>query len=168
MIEVVVDDLAFMAVDAVVRPASDGLDPVASVSSRLDQLAGPGFAEEKRKLQSALEVGSAVVTGAGDLAAQFVIHAVIRGDRENATPDTIRRALTSVWQRAAGWGLERIAAPPVGAGAGQLDLPEAAVLMARTWAVHLREGRAPTSLKIVVDREEERAITEAAIRQAQR
>ena len=115
MIEVVVEDLAFMPVDAVLRPASDTLDPVASVSSRMDQLAGPAFAEERR-VQSAMEVGSAVVTGSGDLAAQFVIHTVIRGDQSNATRDTVRRALTSAWQRAAAWGLERIAGPPIGAG----------------------------------------------------
>jgi O-acetyl-ADP-ribose deacetylase (regulator of RNase III) len=163
VIEVVVDDLAFLAVDAVLRPASDTLDPVASVSSRLDQLAGPAFAEERR-IQSAMEVGSAVVTGAGDLLAQFVIHAVIRGERSNATTDSVRRALTSAWQRAAAWGLERVASPPIGAGAGQLGLAEAAVLMAQTFAAHCRSGRPPTSLRIVVDRDEERDIVEAAIR----
>jgi O-acetyl-ADP-ribose deacetylase (regulator of RNase III) len=167
MIEVVVDDLAFMAVDAILRPASDTLDPVASVSSRLDQMAGPAFASERR-IQSGLEIGSAVVTGAGELAAQFVIHAVIRGDQSNATADSVRRALVSAWQRAAGWGLERIAAPPIGAGAGQLGLAEAAELMARTFEDHLRTGRPPTGLQIVADREEERAIIEAAIQRGQR
>jgi len=165
MIEVVVDDLGFMAVDAVLRPASDALDPVASVSSRLDQLAGAAFAAERR-LQSALEVGSAVVTGAGDLPAQFVIHTVIRGEHENATRDTVRRALRSAWQRAAGWGLERIASPPIGAGAGQLPLAEAVGLMADTFEEHCRSGRPPTSLLIVADRDDDRAMIEAALREA--
>jgi O-acetyl-ADP-ribose deacetylase (regulator of RNase III) len=162
VIEVVVDDLAFMAVDAILRPASDTLDPVASVSSRLDRLAGAAFASERR-VQSALEVGSAVVTGAGDLSAQFVIHAVIRGEQTNATRDSVRRALTSAWQRAAAWGLERIAGPPIGAGAGQLGLADAAELMAQTFAEHCRTGRPPTTLQIVADREDERAIITAAI-----
>ncbi|MEZ4412148.1 MAG: macro domain-containing protein [Gemmatimonadales bacterium] len=163
MIEVVVDDLAFLDVDAVLRPASDTLDPVASVSSRLDQLAGPAFAEERR-LQSAMEVGSAVVTGAGDLSAQFVIHTVIRGEHGNVSTDSVRRALTSAWQRASVWGLERVASPPIGAGAGQLGLAEAAALMAQTFAAHSRSGRPPTSLQIIVDRNEEREIVEAAVR----
>ena len=162
MIEVVVDDLAFLAVDAILRPASDTLDPVASVSSRIDHLAGAAFAAERR-VQSALEVGYAVVTGAGDLSAQFVIHAVIRGEQVNATRDSVRRALTSAWQRAAGWGLERIASPPIGAGAGQLGLADAAELMALTFAEHCRGGRPPTTLVIVADREDEQAIIEAAI-----
>ncbi len=163
MIEVVVEDLAFLPVDAVLRPASDALDPVASVSSRLDQLAGPAFAEERR-VQSAMEVGSAVVTGAGELSAQFVIHTVIRGERSNVTTDSVRRALTSAWQRAAAWGLERIAGPPIGAGAGQLGLADAAELMAQTFEAHCRSGRPPTSLLIVVDRDDDREIIEAAIR----
>jgi len=163
VIEVVVDDLAFLEVDAILRPASDTLDPVASVSSRLDQLAGPAFAEERRT-QSAMEVGSAVVTGAGDLSAQFVIHTVIRGEQVNVTTDSVRRALTSAWQRASGWGLERVASPPIGAGAGQLGLADAAALMAQTFATHSRSGRPPTLLRIVVDRDEERDIVEAAIR----
>jgi len=151
-----------MAVDAILRPASDTLDPVASVSTRLDRLAGPVFAAE-RQVQSALEIGSAVVTGGGDLTAQFVIHTVIRGEQENATRDSVRRALTSAWQRAAAFGLERIASPPVGAGAGQLGLADAAELMARTFADHCRTGRPPSALQIVADREDERAIIEAAI-----
>lgn len=167
MIEVVVEDLAFLQVDAVLRPANDTLDPVASVSSRLDQLAGAAFAEERR-LHSALEVGAAVVTSAGDLSAPFVIHAVIQGARSNATTDSVRRALTSVWQRAAGWGLDRIAGPPIGAGAGQLGLAEAAALMAETFDAHCRTGRPPTSLQIVVDRADEREIIEAAIRRVAR
>jgi len=164
MIEVLVDDLAFLAVDAVLRPASDTLDPVASVSSRLDHLAGPRFALERR-VQSPMEIGSAVVTGAGDLAAQFVIHTVIRGELANATHDSVRRALVSAWQRAAAWGLERVAGPPVGAGAGQLALSDAAALMAQTFAEHLAQGRPPMTLQIVVDREDERGMIEAAIRQ---
>lgn len=167
MIEAVVDDLAFMAVDAILRPASDTLDPVASVSSRLDRLAGTAFAGA-RQVQSALEVGSAVVTGAGELTAQFVIHAVIRGEKENATRDTVRRALTSAWRQASAFGLERLASPPIGAGAGQLGLADAVELMAETLEEHGRSGRPDIHLQIVADREDERAIIEAAIQQVGR
>lgn len=163
MIVVVVDDLAFLQVDAVLRPATDRLDPVASVSSRLDQVAGPRFAAE-RQVQSPLEVGSAVVTSSGDLAAPFVVHVVIRSEETNPTRDAIRRALTSAWQRASAWGLNVVASPAVGAGAGQLGLAEAAELMARTFIDHQRTGGAPAELRIVVDREVDRELVEAAVR----
>jgi O-acetyl-ADP-ribose deacetylase len=163
VIAVVIDDLAFIKVDAVLRPATDRLDPVAAVSSRLDQVAGPRFAAERR-VQSPLEVGSAVVTSAGDLSAPFVVHVVIRSDDTNPTRDAVRRALTSAWQRASAWGLDIVAAPMVGAGAGQLGLAEAAELMARTFADHRRTAEMPSELRIVVDREEDRALIEAAVR----
>ena len=77
MIEVVVDDLAFLAVDAVIRPSNEHLDPVTPAMSRLDGQAGEQFAAQRR-VQMPLDIGAAVVTGAGDLAAKFVVHAVIQ------------------------------------------------------------------------------------------
>jgi hypothetical protein len=61
-----------------------------------------------------------------------------------------------------------VASPPIGAGAGQLGLADAAALMAQTFAAHSRSGRPPTLLRIVVDRDEERDIVEAAIRGVER
>ena len=40
MIRVLVDDLAFLPVDAVLRPANDTLDPTTPAISRLDHQAG--------------------------------------------------------------------------------------------------------------------------------
>jgi len=92
------------------------------------------------------------------------VHVVIRSEETNPTRDAIRRALTSAWQRASAWGLNVIAAPAVGAGAGQLGLAEAAELMARTFIDHQRTADAPAELRIVVDREEDRELVEAAVR----
>ena len=109
MIHVVVDDLAFVAADAVVRPADAVLDPVTPAASRLDRMAGPRFAEQRR-VASPLEPGAAVVTGAGDLSAPFVVHVVIRAPGTAPGPDVVRRALVSAWQRAGDWGLDTVAA----------------------------------------------------------
>ena len=40
MIRIVVDDLAFAAVDAVLRPADEHLEPVSPESVQLDRVAG--------------------------------------------------------------------------------------------------------------------------------
>ncbi|HQR17427.1 MAG TPA: hypothetical protein PK948_03600, partial [Gemmatimonadales bacterium] len=66
------------------------------------------------------------------------------------------------------FGLARIASPPIGAGAGQLGLADAAELMAGTFEEHCRGGRPDIHLQIVADREDERAIIEAAIQRAGR
>ncbi len=110
MITVVVDDLASLRVDAVLRPAGESLEPLAAAASRLDQLAGPAFADQYR-VSTPLEAGAAVVTGGGDLAAPFVIHVVIRDSTSPVERTTVRRALVSAWQRAGAWGLGRIGGP---------------------------------------------------------
>ena len=159
MIEVVVDDLAFTEADGIVRAADARLDAVTPAVVRLDQVAGQAFAGQRR-VQTALAVGSAVVTGGGDLAAPFVLHAVIQSSDEPATAGTVRRALLSAWQQAAEWGLDLLATAPVGTGAGQLSLEDAAVLLADTFPL---SGSRPSRLRIVVDREEDRQLVDAVV-----
>jgi O-acetyl-ADP-ribose deacetylase (regulator of RNase III) len=161
VIRVVVADLAFIEADAVLRPADAALAPVTPAGSRLDRLAGERFAAQRR-LTTTLEACAAVVTGAGDLTAPFVLHVVIRDDRTDPSRDVIRRALLSAWQRARDWELRVVAAPLVGAGAGQLTVEEAATLLAETFPAHA-EG-APAELRIVVEREDERETVEAIVR----
>ncbi len=161
-IRVVVDDLAFVTADAVLRPADETLNPVTPAASRLDQLAGQGFAKQRR-VSTPFEAGAAVVTGGGDLTAPFVIHLVIRDDRSAVRPEIVRRALVSAWQRAKDWQLATLAAPLVGAGAGQLALEDAAALLAETYAASAGAGGAG-ELCIVVEREADREIVEAIVR----
>jgi len=116
VIRVIVDDLAALAVDAVVRPADASLDPVTAAASRMDGLAGDRFAVQRR-ISMPLEAGAAVVTGSGELAADYVVHAIILDANAPVGRDVVRRALISAWQRASDWGLATLAAPLVGAGA---------------------------------------------------
>lgn len=162
MIRVVVDDLALIEVDAVVRAADAALAPVTPAMSRLDRLGGERFAAQRR-ITTGLEAGAAVVTGGGELAAPFVLHVVIRDDRSDGGRDVVRRALVSAWQRARDWGLGVVAAPLVGTGAGQLSVEDAAALLAETFPRE-GEGEHPTELRIVVEREDERETVEAIVR----
>jgi len=162
VIQVVVDDLAFIQVDAVLRPADSALAPLTPSMSRLDRLAGERFAAQRRT-PTQLEAGAAVVTGGGDLAAPYVLHVVLRDECSQVGRDVVRRALVSAWQRAADWALGVVAAPLVGAGAGQLSVEEAAALLAETFP---RPGAAdhPTELRIVVERDDERETVEGIVR----
>ena len=45
MITVVVDDIASVRADAVLRPAGESLEPIAASARRLDEQGGPRFAE---------------------------------------------------------------------------------------------------------------------------
>ena len=77
MIRVSVEDLARIEADAVLRPADETLAALTDTISRLDEQAGPRFAEQRR-VANPLKAGAAVVTGSGDLAAPFVLHVVVR------------------------------------------------------------------------------------------
>jgi O-acetyl-ADP-ribose deacetylase (regulator of RNase III) len=162
VIEVVVDDLAFLAVDAVIRPSNEHLDPVTPAMARLDAQAGEQFAAQRR-VQMPLDIGAAVVTGAGDLAAKFVVHTVIQSRTASASRDSIRRALQSAWQRATDWELGQIATPLVGTGAGQLSLEEAAELLADTLQEHRVHAQFPSRIQIVLEHETERSAVQAVV-----
>jgi O-acetyl-ADP-ribose deacetylase (regulator of RNase III) len=159
VIAVVVDDLAFVQADAVLRAADELLQPVTPAMAALDRQAGEQFAA-LRRVSAPLSAGAAVVTAGGDLAAPLVLHVVIRDLTGAGSREVVRRALISAWQRAADWGLATVAAPLVGAGAGQLAPEEAAELLVETFP---SGGSAPGQLNIVVDREEERALIAAIV-----
>ena len=161
MILVIVDDLATTTADAVLRPADESLGPLTPAMSRLDEHAGPRFAEQRR-LTTPLKAGAAVVTGGGDLRAPYVLHVVIRDPDSQIGRDVVRRALVSAWQRATDWELSTIATPLVGTGAGQLSVEEAATLLAETFPAE--PIGCPTELHIVVERDADRELVEAIIR----
>jgi O-acetyl-ADP-ribose deacetylase (regulator of RNase III) len=161
VIQVIVDDLALTQADAVVRPADATLEPVTPAMSRLDEQAGPRFAEQRR-LSFPLKAGAAVVTGSGDLTAPFVLHVVIQDSDSGVGREVVRRALVSAWQRATDWELGTIATPLVGAGAGQLSVEEAATLLAETFPSG--PGGCPSELHIVVDQDADKELVEAIVR----
>jgi O-acetyl-ADP-ribose deacetylase (regulator of RNase III) len=163
MIEVVVDDLAFVEADAILRPSDDTLAPLTPAMKRLDLQAGPRFAA-LCQVQSPLNAGAAVVTAAGDLSAPLVVHLVLQDAEGSGGREVISRALRSAWQQASAWQLERLAAPLIGVGPGRLSIEDAAELLAGSFAGRLPAAEAPHTLRIVVDSDDERTTVDAAIR----
>jgi O-acetyl-ADP-ribose deacetylase (regulator of RNase III) len=133
---------------------------VTASAVRLDRQAGAAFAAQRR-VSTPLEAGAAVITGAGELAADYVLHVIIQDPETLTTRETVRRALVSAWERCAEWGIRTVASTPVGAGAGLLDIEEAVELMAATFPA---AAACPGSLIIVLEREEDRAMVEAVLR----
>jgi len=163
---VVVDDLAFLASDAIVRPATARLDPTTAALRRLEQMGGDAF-RKRLVLQRDLPVGAAVVTGAGgDLPAEFVIHAIIQSETEAVSSGGVARAWRSALERAQEWEFARLTAPPIGTGAGNLSLEDAADIMVAELAVHRVRSAFPTDLALVVENDEQREVFEAALRRA--
>jgi len=74
-IEFVQGDLTQVAADALVNAANAGLRGGGGVDGAIHRAGGPSILEECRRIGSC-PTGSAVATGAGDLPAKFVFHAV--------------------------------------------------------------------------------------------
>lgn len=163
MIRLTETDLARLKVNAVVRAADENLEPVGAASEALDREAGESL-RQLRQVHAPLDVGSAVITGAGDLAAEFVLHIVIQGQERAASRDTVRRALTSAWHRAEGWELNLVAAPLAGLGGATLSPAEAAGALVETFRERPRSTGFPAELHIVVASPAERGAVEPYLR----
>lgn len=164
MIRAVVDDLAFVRADAVVRPSTAALEPLSPALRNLEEAANAGVWKPLDR-PSRLGIGAAVVTAAGDhLAADFVIHAVLAADDEPVTPSGVRSAIVSMLQRAADWELATVATPVLGAGPGNLMFEEATRILVDILAADLPRATFPKELCIVVESEEQRDIVESFIR----
>lgn len=162
---VVVDDLAFRAADAIVRPVTSRLDPTTPLVRRLETVAGRAFLDGLR-VQRDLAVGAAVVTGGGELPAEFVIHAVIQSDQQPVSPATVARAWLSALQRAQEWEFARVTTPPIGTGAGNLSLEDAAEIMIEVARAHGQVSSFPAELCFVVETADDRDVFEAALKRA--
>ena len=165
MIQVLVDDLAFLASDAIVRPVTSRLDATTPAVRRLEKVGGAAFVDPLR-LHKELGIGSAVVTGGGDLPAEFVIHAVIRSETEPVSKDGVRRAWASALRRAQEWEFTRLSAPPIGIGAGNLAVEDAAEIMTTVLRVHLAQSAFPADVSFVVETPEDREVFEAALKRS--
>lgn len=161
MIAVRLDDLAFVRADAIARPVNAELRAITPVMRRLELAAGDSLAMQLR-VNEPLEIGAAVVTGAGELEAELLIHAVVASDREAVSPAGVRRATASAMQRAADWGIAHLALAPFGLGAGNLDAEQSADVMVDTIVRQRGSSRHPVTLTIVV----ETALEERAFRAA--
>jgi O-acetyl-ADP-ribose deacetylase (regulator of RNase III) len=163
VIRVVVDDIAFVPADAVIRPATATLEPTSSALRHLEQVGGPSL-QRQSQVQQSLAVGAAVVTGGGELPTEFVIHAVIRSVTEAISPAGIRRALTSALQRAVDWHFARVTLPPLGTGAGNLSVEDAAQVMVEVLGRHLAVASYPSDVTIVVESEQDKQVFDGLLR----
>lgn len=150
MIEVVRGDIAALRASAILRPVSAEWEPVSAVARRLEVAAGPDLIHQCEKLGE-LPVGSAVLTSAGNLDTDFVVHAIIRSIDEQVSESTVYRALQNSLRRCVEWGIETLHTPPIGTGAGNLDAEDSAGVMVPVLLEHMRDADFPATVSIVVE-----------------
>ena len=162
MIEVRVDDLAFYEGEAIARPANAMLGATTPVMRKLEVAAGDALTRQAR-VSEPMEVGSAVVTGAGDLHVELLIHGVVSSDDEPATRASVRRALLSALQRAAAFRIQELAIAPFGLGAGNLDIEDSAEIMRDVIAEHMKRSAYPSRVIVVAENDLEAQVLRAML-----
>jgi O-acetyl-ADP-ribose deacetylase (regulator of RNase III) len=162
VIEVRVEDLAFYSGDAIIRPATATLGATTPLLRRLE-LAGGKKLLDQLVVSEPLAVGSAVVTGAGELPVELLVHAIVSSATERVTRDGVRRAFRSALERASAWQIANVAVPPLGLGAGNLDIDESALVMADELARHSAMATFPKCITLVAETADEAQSLESAL-----
>ena len=139
-------DICDLEVDAIVSPAATSLWMSTGVAGEIKRTGGDAI-EYAAVRQAPVELGDAIVTPAGRLAARVVIHAVsLERDRRTTGP-AIHRAARSAMARARELGLASIAFPALGTGVGGFPLDEAARIAVNAVRDELVE---PSSIEHVI------------------
>ena len=121
-------DICDLEVDAIVNAASTTLWMSSGVGGALKRRGGDAI-EFDAVRQGPVALGSAVVTGAGQLACRFIIHAVSLGPDRRTSAVAIEAATRAALRQADRLGVETIAFPALGTGVGGFPLDEAARLV---------------------------------------
>jgi O-acetyl-ADP-ribose deacetylase len=121
-IEAVQGDITTQHVDAIVNAANSSLLGGSGVDGAIHRAAGPKLLRECRELRETrlpdgLPVGQAVATGAGQLAARWVIHTVGPNRHVGQTdPELLASCFRSSLEVASSLGAATVALPAVSAG----------------------------------------------------
>jgi len=140
-------DITDWDVDAIVNAANATLTMGAGVAAAIKRKGGV-LIEEEAVRQGPIEVGEAVLTPGGNLAATHVIHAVAMGADLRTDDDTIGRTTRAVLALADKHRLTSIALPALGTGVGHVPAQAAADAMLTAVVTHLKSAK--TTVKRVV------------------
>lgn len=155
MIEVRLGELAEVETAAIVRPITAAGEAATAVSRRLEVAAGTVPVDQLQRFGE-LPVGAAVITMAGSLAADYLIHTVVRSPEQPVTVAVVRQALTNAFRRVDEWDIGSVALPLLGTGAGNLDPEEVVAVVVPL----LREfvSASPRPVLLVVESEYEHGL----------
>ncbi len=114
-LELVEGDITELDVEAVVNAANEDLQLGTGVAGAIREKGGPSIQEECNRIRHT-PVGTAVITGAGDLDAKHVIHAVGPRMGEGEEDRKLAQAIRASLALADRHGLRSIALPAISTG----------------------------------------------------
>ncbi len=152
-LQLVLGDITEQHVDAIVNAANSQLAGGGGVDGAIHRRGGPAIMQETRaRYPDGCPTGSAVITGAGQLPARYVIHAVgpvwSGGERGEAAQlaGAYRRAL----ELAAEHRCQSVAVPALSTGAYGYPLTAAARVTTATLVEFLAQHASPRTVRVVL------------------
>ena len=167
-LELIQGDVAQQQVDAIVNAANQRLAGGGGVDGAIHSRGGPTIkAETDRRYPDGCPTGSAVLSDAGQLDAQYVIHTVgpvwDRGDRGEA------QLLVGAYQRCLALAVEKncdsVAIPSLSTGAYRFPLELAASIAIRTTIDFLKKNGQPKLVRFVLFDEGALGVFEKALKE---
>jgi O-acetyl-ADP-ribose deacetylase len=142
--EIVEGDITALDVDAIANAANDHLWMGAGVAGAIKRAGGEQIEREAVR-QGPIEIGEAVATSGGKLAARWVIHGAVMGQDLRTNAEVVRRTTESCLRVADELGAVSLAMPAFGSGVGGFPLEECARIM-----IEAVRGHEALTLKRVV------------------
>ncbi|KPL03642.1 MAG: Appr-1-p processing protein [candidate division Zixibacteria bacterium SM1_73] len=127
-IKVVQGDITEMEVDAIVNAANNYLWMGAGVAGAIKRKGG-GEIEDEAMKKGPISVGEAIVTSAGKLKAQYVIHAAVMGQDLITNEEYMKNATSNSLKRAEELKINSVAFPAFGTGVGGFPMDRCARIM---------------------------------------
>jgi len=150
---VIKGDITEVHADAIVNAANNRLIMGGGVAGAIKRKGGKEI-EEEAISKGPIEVGEAVVTNAGRLKANYVIHAATMGMDFRTDEKKIRDATRNSMKKAQELGIKSIAFPALGTGVGGFPKEVAARIMKEEIEKFKGEKNAPEKVIFVLFDEE--------------
>lgn len=163
-IELLVGDITKIPVDAIVNAANTALAGGGGVDGAIHRAGGPSLMQELDRIREAeggCPTGSAVVTSAGRLPAQYVFHAVgpVYRDGSHGEPELLRSCYVTCLNLAAERKLSSISFPSISTGIYGYPIRDAAVIALETVRKWLNQpGSSVHTVKLVQFNEGDHAV----------
>jgi len=152
-LELVQGDITAQEVDAIVNAANSRLAGGGGVDGAIHRRGGPAImAETREKSPDGCSTGSAVISGAGNLPARYVIHAVgpVWGGGQKGEAERLAGAYRRSLELAVEHDCRSVAFPALSTGAYGYPMDQGARVALRTAIDFLRQHSRPELVRFVL------------------
>ncbi|MDF2954002.1 MAG: O-acetyl-ADP-ribose deacetylase [Thermodesulfobacterium sp.] len=152
VIELIQGDITEQNTEAIVNAANERLIPGGGVDGAIHRKGGPSILKELKSKYTHCPTGQAVITGAGNLKAKYVIHAVgpIYKDGKSGESELLESAYKNSLLKALEFNINSISFPALSTGAYGYPLEDAAKVALKTVIEFLKSYQKPKLIRFVL------------------